>query len=284
MKIQCASLIAALVAAAVPGSSAFMPAGPRAFVGTSNNVALFMAEEKTPFFASETTAAAAADASTSKKEQSLEEEVEELTKAEIQKMQKASNLRNANGVDYAPWMNISADDEKKIKQVMKERTQARRLRQEQERTVSGNLLVDSQAQELSGGGLRTKVIGTDVSISWATNKEGNTKGFIIKRRPAKTDDEAFQVLVSFQDWGPLATKGTQGGEYSYLDTTTSPGGYVYRVTEEENSGKQNDICQALVEVQTEDEQRGAVIAAVSIAAVGVAVVAAGILLDPVGGF
>jgi hypothetical protein len=240
-----------------------------------------MAEDKAPFFASQTPDSKPAD---SKPDQSLEEEVEELTKAEIAKMQRASNLRNANGVDYAPWMKISQEDELKIKQVMKERTSARRARQEQERTVSGNLLVDSQAQELSGGGLGTKVIGTDVEISWTTGKEGNTKGFIIKRRPAKTDDEEFTTLVSFENWGPLASKGAEGGSYSYLDTTTELGGYVYRVTEEETNGRQNDICQALVEVQSQEEQRGAVIAAVGIAVVGAAAVAAGILLDPVGGF
>jgi hypothetical protein len=240
-----------------------------------------MAEDKAPFFASQTPDSKPAD---SKPDQSLEEEVEELTKAEIAKMQRASNLRNANGVDYAPWMKISQEDELKIKQVMKERTSARRARQEQERTVSGNLLVDSQAQELSGGGLGTKVIGTDVEISWTTGKEGNTKGFIIKRRPAKTDDSEFAVLVSYEDWGPLASKGPEGGSYSYLDTTTSLGGYVYRITEEETNGRQNDICQALVEVQSQEEQRGAVIAAVGIAVVGAAAVAAGILLDPVGGF
>jgi hypothetical protein len=243
-----------------------------------------MAEDnKSPFFASEASADPS-PAAPKKAEQSLEEEVEELTKAEIAKMQRASNLRNANGVDYAPWMNISADDEAKIKQMMKERTSARRQRQEQERTVSGNLLVDSQAQELSGGGLGTKVIGTDVELSWTTGKEGNTKGFIIKRRPAKTDDESFEVLVSFEDWGPLASKGPEGGRYSYLDTTTSLGGYVYRVTEEETNGRTSDICQALVEVQSQEEQQGAVIAAVGIGLFGAAAVAAGILLDPVGGF
>lgn len=243
-----------------------------------------MAEDKAPFFASQASADSDSEPAAPKKGQTLDEEVEELTKAEISKMQKASNLRNANGVDYAPWMNISAEDEQKIKQVMKERTSARRMRQEQERTVSGNLLVDSQAQELSGGGLGTKVIGTDVEISFTTGKEGNTKGFIIKRRPAKTDDDAFEVLVSYEDWGPLASKGAAGGTYSYLDTTTELGGYVYRITEEETNGRQSDICQALVEVQSQEEQQGAVIAAVGIVVLGAAAVAAGILLDPVGGF
>lgn len=239
-----------------------------------------MAEKKVPFFA--TGDSSSETAPSSKKEQTLEEEVEEMTQAEVNKMRRASNLRNANGVDYAPWMNISAEDEEKIRQVMKEKAEARRKRQLQEQTVSGALLMDSQAQELSGGGLRTKVIDGQVELEWATNSEANTKGFLVKRRPART--EGFQVIASYEDWGPLASKGPEGGAYRFLDTSVSPGGWVYRVTECEKNGRENDICQALVEVQTEEEQKGAVIAAVSIAVLGIAAVAAGILLDPVGGF
>jgi hypothetical protein len=143
--------------------------------------------------------------------------------------------------------------------------------------------VDSQAQELSGGGLRTKVIDGEIELEWATNSETNTKGYRIKRRAARTEE--FEVIASFEDWGPLASKGPDGGEYRYLDTGISgPGGWVYRITECENNGIENDICQALVEVQSEDEQKGAVIAAVAIVAVGIAAVAAGLILDPVGGY
>ena len=104
----------------------------------------------------------------------------------------------------------------------------------------------------------------------------------MKRRPARTEE--FNVIASYEDWGPLASKGPEGGSYSFLDDTVSPGGWVYRVTECENSGVENDICQALVEVQTMEEQRGAVIAAVSIGVLLVAAVVAGVVLDPVGGY
>ena len=234
-----------------------------------------------PFFASEEKAddpAATADVDN----MTLDEEVEELTREEVRKMKRASNLRNANGVEYAPWMNITPEEEEKIKSVMKQKAEARRKRQEQEQSVSGALLMDSQAQELSGGGLSTKVIDGEVELTWATNSERSTKGFMIKRRPARTED--FEVIASYEDWGPLASKGPDGGAYSFLDTGVSPGGWVYRVTECETNGSENDICQALVEIQTEEEQRGAVIAAVSIATLGVAAVVAGIVLDPVGGF
>lgn len=205
-----------------------------------------------------------------------------MTRAEVKKMKRASNLRNANGVEYAPWMNITPEEEAKIKEVMKQKAEARRKRQVQEQSVSGALLMDSQAQELSGGGLRTKVIGSDVELSWATNSERSTKGFQVKRRPART--EGFKVIASYETWGPLASKGPEGGSYSFLDTTAGPGGWVYRVTECETNGSENDVCQALVDVQTQDEQKGAVIAAVGIVVLGVAAVVAGLILDPVGGF
>jgi hypothetical protein len=213
---------------------------------------------------------------------SLEEEVELLAQEEINKVKRASNLRNANGVDYAPWMGISEEDEDRIKQLMKERASARRKRQEQERDVSGALFSDSQAQELSGTGLKTKIIDGEVELEWATNSEKDTKGFLVKRRPAKTS--TFTVIATYMDWGPLQSKGVEGGVYRFLDTTCAPGSWVYRISEVDNSGKENDVCQCLVDVQTPEEQRGAVIAAVGISVVAILSVVAGILLDPMDGF
>lgn len=232
-----------------------------------------MADNKTPFFA----AGPAAE-----KVPVDETDAEGMTKAELKKMAIASKLRNANGVDYAPWMNISKEDETKIKQIMSDKAVARRKRQVQASQVSGALLMDSQAQELSGGGLKAKVLEQQVELEWATSSEISTAGFIVKRRPARTED--FTVIASFEDWGPLASKGEEGGVYRFLDDTVSPGSWVYRVTERDTSGRENDVCQALVDVQTAEEQRGAIIAGVGIAFVGLAAVAAGILLDPVGGY
>lgn len=213
----------------------------------------------------------------------LEEETEELFKKEVRKMKRASNLRNANGVEYAPWMNITPEAEAEIKTVMKQKAEARRKRKDQEAGVSGALLMDSQAQELSGGGLNIKVVSdTEVELTWATSSETSTKGFAIKRRAARTED--FDTIVSYETWGPLASKGVNGGQYSFIDDGISPGGWVYRVTECETNGTENDICQALVDVQTVEEQRGAVIAAVGIVVLGIAAVAAGLVLDPAGGY
>jgi hypothetical protein len=269
-----------LVSGALSSASAFAPASTnnrKAFAPPSR-VARFMAEEKPFFAASEQvkTPEGAAD------EMSLEEEVQAMVDKEVEKKKLVSKLKTSDGVDYAPWMKISEEDEKAIYQTMKEKALARRRRQEEQRNVSGNLYLDSQAQELSGTGLNSKVMGQDVELEWATSSETNTKGFIIKRRPAKTND--FRTIASFEDWGPLKSKGPDGGVYRYLDVDAGPGGWVYRVSECDNNGKESDICQCLVEVQTEEEQRAALIAAVGIVALGVLAVAAGLLLDPLDGF
>lgn len=223
--------------------------------------------------------AAARDAELNKL--TVEEEVETLVQEEMKKNKRMSNLRNAAGVDYAPWMNISEEDEERIRQLMKEKAEARRRRQEEEKSVSGNLYLDSQAQELSGTGLNYKIIDGEVELEWATKSESGTKGFIVKRRPAKTEE--FSVIASYADWGPLQSKGADGGIYRYLDDTVSPGGWVYRISECDNADNEADLCQCLVEVQTEDEQRAAVIAAVGFAAFAVVAVVAGLTLDPLGG-
>jgi hypothetical protein len=230
-----------------------------------------MADDPLPFFASKSAKPKAA-------EQTLEEEVAELTREEVAKTVKVSNLRNANGVDYAPWMNMNAEDEQKIQQVMKEKAAARRKRQDQEKSVSGNLYLDSQAQELSGTGLIAKAVDGEVELEWATKSETNTKGFVVKRRPAKTEE--FSVMASYDSWGPLVSKGADGGVYRYLDTTSTPGGWVYRISECDNNGNEADLCQCLIEVQTEAEQKAALIAGVGIAVIGVGAVVAGLLLDP----
>jgi len=173
--------------------SAFAPVTQKASFVTSSSQ---LYDNKVPFFAADESSSTPAEPAvappTSVDDLTEEEEVEMLVQAEVKKTARISNLRNSNGVDYAPWMNISEDDEEKIRQLMKEKTAARRARQEQEKSVSGNLYLDSQAQEISGTGLKTKIIDGAVELEWATKAETDTKGFLIKRRPAKTEN--FEVI------------------------------------------------------------------------------------------
>ena len=181
-----------------------------------------------PFFAQETeekadapqpTAASSSEPTDEQLDQmTLDEEVEMLVEKEKAKMAKISKLSSATGVEYAPWMGVTEYEEAEIRKIMKEKTAARRMRQEQQKDVSGNLYLDSQAQELSGTGLSYKIIDGQVELEWATKSETDTKGFIVKRRAAKTND--YSVIASYKDWGPLASKGVDGGIYRFLDVST----------------------------------------------------------------
>jgi len=265
----------------ITAATAFAP--PRPSIGAQQQNVI-LSDGKVPFFGSAKPKAEAAPATADNPltDDEKADEIENMVREEMKKKKKISNLRNSKGVDYAPWMNISEDDEKKIRTLVEEKQVARRKRQEQERQVSGALLMDSQAQELSGSGLRSKIIGTDVELTWATSREANTKGFVLKRRPAKTDD--FEILASYEDWSSLASKGLEGGVYRFLDDSAGLGGWVYRVTEVEKSGRESDISQCLVEVQSKEEQQGAVIAAGAIAVLVAGLFVAGTVLDPNGGF
>merc|ERR1719296_188937 len=212
----------------------------------------------------------------------MEEEVELLVQKELNKTKRMSNQKNSNGVEYAPWMGIGEVEEAKIRNLMRDKTEARRKRQEEAQDVTGNLFRDSQAQELSGTGLSYKIIDGEVELTWATKTDRDTKGFIVKRRAAKTDD--YSVIASHEEWGPLASKGAEGGVYRYLDSTASVGGWVYRISEEDRLGNEADVCQCLVEVESEDDQKAAVIAGVGFGVFAVLAVVAGIAIDPMNGY
>jgi hypothetical protein len=209
-----------------------------------------------------------------------DDEVEELVQKELAKNKRLSNMRNANGVEYAPWMRMSQEDEDRIRATVREKAAQRKSRREQEQTVQGSLLRDSQGQELSGVGLRSKVIDDEsVELEWATSSEASTRGFIVKRRAAKTDD--FTVLASYESYGPLQSQGVDGGVYRFLDEGVGAGAWVYRITECESNGDENDMSQCLVDIKTKEEQKGALMTLAAFAAVAVAAVIAGVLLDPV---
>lgn len=239
-----------------------------------------MADDKLPFFASvgkeKDTPEVTPDA-----EISIEDMARKEAEETIMKEKRAAKFKTKAGVEYAPWMKMDAAKEAETRQIAKEKAAIRAKQSQKEKELSGTLYFDSQAQELGGAGLNSKIIDGEVELTWVTKKETNTKGYILKRRAAKTED--FETIADYNSWGPLASKGPEGGVYRFLDTTTSPGGYIYRVTEVDNSGIESDLSQCLVEIQTDEEQRNTVIAAVGIAVVAISAVVAGLVLDPYAG-
>lgn len=214
-------------------------------------------------------------------ESGIEEEVEQLFQEAMAKSAKLSKLTNERGTEYAPWMNIRPEDEMRIRGAMRDKAEARRRRELEERTTRGSLLKDSTNQELSGTGLKGKLIDDSaVELEWATGSEKNTAGFLVKRRTAKSG-AGFEVIASYENYGPLASKGLDGGVYRYLDESIEPGnGYLYRITECDKDGEENDLSQCLIEVQTSEEQAGTKIALAGFIAIAVAALASSLLLDP----
>jgi hypothetical protein len=214
-------------------------------------------------------------------EASMEEEVERIFQEEKEKTLRMSRFSNEKGMEYAPWMNMTPDDEARIRTLAREKTMARRKRQQQEQGVRGSLLKDSTNQELSGTGLQYKIIdGDSVELEWTTDSEPDTRGYLVKRRAAKTNE--LITIASYETFAPLNSKGPNGGTYRYLDENVGAGtSYVYRITEKEGNGEENDLSQCLVDVQSATEKQTELLAIAGMALVAVAVVAAGLLLDPV---
>mmetsp|Transcript_21892 Transcript_21892/g.34404 ORF Transcript_21892/g.34404 Transcript_21892/m.34404 type:complete len:259 (+) Transcript_21892:50-826(+) len=204
-----------------------------------------------------------------------EEIITDLEAYEAEKRKKApKGMFNAEGKPYAPWMMDSVDAEK-----AKQAQENRRARKAAEKKAAqGALLVDPQAMELSGVGLKTKMVGDECEISWGTGDETGNKGFIITKRRGGSDD--WQVVASYTDWAPLNSKGPAGGQYTYMDSDTEQGTWIYRVSDVNTQGQTSDLCQALVEVQDQGQQMATKAFAVGIIGVFGALLAAGLFLDP----
>jgi hypothetical protein len=74
---------------------------------------------------------------------------------------------------------------------------------------------------------------------------------VVKRRAAKTTE--FMTIACYKTFAPLNSKGVNGGTYRYLDEYVGTGtSYVYRITEKEGNGEENDLsqCLCLVEIQS----------------------------------
>lgn len=222
----------------------------------------------------------------STQEETVDEEAARLAAEVIAKTRSMSKLQNERGIEYAPWMNIKPEDAERIKGIMKEKAEARRKREEQEQTTRGALLRDSAFQELSGTGLKSKIVTNDedgsvsVELEWATGSEANTKGFLVKRRVQQSNDP-YEVIASYESFPPLASKGGSGGLYRYMDTTVQPGtNYFYRVTECDIDDDENDLSQCLVEIQTKEDATSQKIALFGFGIVAIGTLIASLALDP----
>lgn len=178
----------------------------------------------------------------------------------------AKNLFKADGTPYAPWMaNMSTEYNNAV---IKKRTDA-----------TGRLAADPQSAELSGVGLQWKMLGDELELKWATGGEEGNVGFVVYRRKGK--DEKWEKLADYRDApAELASKGPEGGQYSFIVQDPIPGSWVYRVSDVDENQNVADLAQLLIEVDSAEDQRIQKIALVILLAILGIAVFAGLSLDP----
>lgn len=178
----------------------------------------------------------------------------------------AKSLFKEDGTPYAPWMaNFPTDYDTSV---VKSRTDAK-----------GKLAADPQRAELSGVGMSWKMLGDELELKWTTGNEEDNVGFIVSRRQGKTDK--WEKLAD-NNTAPaeLASKGPEGGSYSFIVADPSPGSWVYRVADTDKNGVVSDLSQTLVEIESEQDSQVQKVALVVLVAILLAALAAGLSLDP----
>jgi hypothetical protein len=179
------------------------------------------------------------------------------------------SLIGPDGKPLAPWMKVAEGGEE------------RSIRKRKGDSV-GRLAGDPQAQELSGQGLEWTMLGDELELQWATGNEEGNRGFVVTRRKAK---EAEWTPVS--DWkdkpAELASKGVNGGVYSFVVPDAQPGAWVYRISDVDANGAVSDLSQTLVDIESgEDAMVRNIALAILLAVIG-GFVAFSLVTDPLSG-
>ena len=178
----------------------------------------------------------------------------------------AKNLYKEDGTPYAPWMTgvIESPDAA----VVKSRTDAK-----------GKLAADPQRAELSGVGVSWKMLGDELELKWSTGSEEGNLGFVVSRRQGKT--ETWEKVCDYTEApSELASKGVEGGNYSFIVPDPTPGSWVYRISDVDTKGNVSDLSQTLVEVESEQDGRTQKLALAVLVIVLLLALFAGLSLDP----
>lgn len=186
-----------------------------------------------------------------------------------------NNMRSSSGVEFAPWMKVDPEAIAKAKREREER-KARAAS-----FVADAVAIDPQAAELgASSGLKSVVLSEEeVELRWSTDNEVGNLGFVVQRR--KGGSEVFTDIASYEQLPALKTKGPGGGSYSYFDDSVAVGTWVYRIVDQDESGKRSALSQKLVEVESVSEQTQTLVIGGVFLLLAAALVAAGIFADPI---
>jgi len=181
------------------------------------------------------------------------------------------SMYKEDGTPYAPWMVGAVNEEEIGRKEIKPKTDAK-----------GKLAVDPQSQELSGLGLKFKVLGDDeIEVAWSTSGEDGILGFVVQRRKGK--ETKWETVSDYKLNPKLKSVGGAGGNYSLVDDSVSPGSWVYRVSDISEGGKQNDLAQGLVEIESSSDAMKQKIALGVFIVLSIGLGALGLIADPQSG-
>lgn len=137
------------------------------------------------------------------------------------------------------------------------------------------------ASDAEWDGLKWKLLGDELELTWATGGEEGNRGFIVTRRQAKED--MWQSVSDYKDKpAELGSKGAGGGNYSFL-IPVEPGAWIYRICDEDVTGKVSDLSQVLVDIDDSADSSTRLVALGALVAVIGAMVAFSLLYDPLSG-
>eukprot|EP00635_Sarcinochrysidales_sp_CCMP3193_P008103 CAMPEP_0118916340 /NCGR_PEP_ID=MMETSP1166-20130328/16346_1 /TAXON_ID=1104430 /ORGANISM="Chrysoreinhardia sp, Strain CCMP3193" /LENGTH=213 /DNA_ID=CAMNT_0006856183 /DNA_START=212 /DNA_END=856 /DNA_ORIENTATION=+ len=207
-----------------------------------------------------------------------DEEAAVMRDAEVIARKKRSNLYNEKGVPYAPWM-VRQVDEDAIK-IARELRRVKKVKATEKKADVVNIL-EAATSEISGMGLKAKVVDGDVELVWGTSDEDAVRGFSVEKKPIGFGDWA--VAGSYKSDKNLKSKGALGGSYSFTDAAPDEGEYLYRIVADQSDGSREITCQVGVTIESEAQQlQTKIVVAISAAAL-LAFVFAGLALDPIKG-
>jgi hypothetical protein len=185
-----------------------------------------------------------------------------------------ASMYGPDGKPYAPWM---------VGKVLEDAPKKARPKRTQDEV---DFMWAGRGAELSGaggGGLNARLLGDEVRLSFSVGKESNSKGYRITKRPGGSADDAYVLVADYLTPGANLNTGQINGDYSYVDGSTEPGVWVYRVQEEDMDGKRSTLSQTIIEVASNTDKIKTLVAGGLIVAFLSAFTFLGQSVDPMNG-
>lgn len=174
------------------------------------------------------------------------------------------NLLKPDGTPYAPWMKVGAGPGGK-------RAGKKGGRDDGD---------GGKVEELNASAISWKMLGDELELRWRTGSEENNRGFAVYKRSIEGGLEWIKVADYVDAPAELATKGAEGGDYSFLVQKVETGSWAYRVADVDLKGEEGDLAQVVVEIESSQDSQVQKVALAALVAVLLLAIVVGLALDP----